>query len=374
MGIHLHGAEMISRRQFACTTFAGLLPELAFSQHAAILGDAPPGTVWLNANENPDGPPAEAREALSRAIGEAGRYNHRVFPALHEALARSAGVDSGQIIVGAGSTEVLHCALDAFTSAVLPLITAWPTWEMTQELAAASGRPVVRVPLTESWSVDVERMAAAARKAGGGVIHFGNPNNPTSSVTEKAEVRWLAENLPPQTVLLMDEAYIQFADPEALLSGVDLVREGKNVVATRTFSKLYGMAGVRVGFGCAPAGLVRRMQPFRNNVISILGARAAMAAVQAGETLVAERRGRRVEIRAQLCSWLDEQGFRYIPPHANFVLIDIRRQVRDVIPRMLAEGVAVGRRFASLDGWMRVTIGTEREMEKFRLAFQKVVA
>src|SRR5262249_52936488 len=113
---------------------------------------------------------------------------------------------------------------------------------------------------------------------------------------------------------------------------------------TRTFSKLYGMAGVRVGFGCARAELVRRMLPFRNNVISILGARAAMAAVRPGEALVVERRTRRNRIRAELCSWLDENGFRYIPPHANFVLINVLRDVRELIPRMLAEGVAVGRR------------------------------
>jgi histidinol-phosphate aminotransferase len=365
---------MISRREFSCAVAGGFLPELGFAQHAAVLGDAPPGTVWLNANENPDGPPQESREALAQAIPDAGRYNHRIFPLLYEILARSASLKPDQVLVGAGSTEVLHCALDAFTSPRRPLITAWPTWEMTSELAVAAGHPVVQVPLTRSWSVDVERMAAEAKKAGGGVIHFGNPNNPTSSLTGKAEVRWLAENLPPDTVILIDEAYIQFADPAAMLSGVDLVREGKNVVATRTFSKLYGMAGVRVGFGCAPAELVRKMQPFRNNVISILGVRAAMAAVQAGDSLVAERRARRLSIRGQFCSWLDARGRQYIPPSANFVLIDLGRTVGEVIPRMLAEGVAVGRRFASLDHWMRVTMGTGTEMEKFKTAFQKVMA
>jgi histidinol-phosphate aminotransferase len=365
---------MISRREFGCTTLAGLLPELAFAQHAAVQGDAPPATVWLNANENPDGPPDEAKQALSRAIGEAGRYNHRVFPSLFTTLARSVDLEPEQIIVGAGSTEVLHCALDAFTSAERPLITAWPTWEMTQELAAASGRRVIKVPLTENWSVDVERMAAEAKKAGGGVIHFGNPNNPTSSITPKEQVRWLAEHLPPDTVVLIDEAYIQFTEPGEILSGVDLVREGRNVIATRTFSKLYGMAGVRVGFGCAPAALVRRMQPFRNNVISILGTRAAMEAVQLGDSFVAEWWERRILIRGQTCSWLDQNGFEYIAPHANFVLINIRRQVREVIPRMLDAGVAVGRRFAELDNWMRVTMGTGPEMEKFKVAFEKVVA
>jgi histidinol-phosphate aminotransferase len=364
---------MITRRQFGCTALCGLAPELAFAQHAAVQGEVPPGTVWLNANENPDGPPDEAKAALHGAIAEAGRYNHRVFPSLHAALARSVSLQPEQIIPGVGSTEVLHCALLAFTSPARPLITAWPTWEMAAELAQAAGRQVVKVPLMKDWSVDVERMVAEARKAGGGVIHFGNPNNPTSSITTPAQLHWLGRNLPLDTVLLIDEAYIQFADPAAIESGLNLLRDGRNVIVTRTFSKLYGMAGVRVGFGCAPAELVRRMRPFRNNVISILGARAAMAAVALGDAFVAERRARRMRIRAQLCSWLDEIGYRYIPPQANFVLIDIRREVGDVLPKMLAEGVAVGRRFEAVNGWMRVTIGAEPEMEKFKMAFQKVV-
>jgi histidinol-phosphate aminotransferase len=364
---------MISRRQFGYAALCGLTPELAFAQHAALQGEVPPGTVWLNANENPDGPPDEVKQALADAIAEVGRYNHRVFPGLNAALAKSVHLEPDQIIPGAGSTEVLHCALDAFTSAKHPLITAWPTWEMSAELTEAAGRNVVRVPLMKDWSVDVERISAEASKAGGGVIHFGNPNNPTSSTTSREQTRWLARNLTPNTVVLIDEAYVQFADPGKMESGVNLAREGSNVIATRTFSKLYGMAGVRVGFGCAPAELVRRMQPFRNNVISILGARAALAAVQLGDSFIVERRTRRNRIRAEVCSWLNERGFRFIPPQGNFVLIEIRRDVQDILPKMLAEGVAVGRRFPAVSGWMRVTMGTPQEMEKFKVAFKKVV-
>jgi histidinol-phosphate aminotransferase len=364
---------MISRRQFGYAALCAMTPELAFPQHAAVQGEVPAGTIWLNANENPDGPPDEVKQALSGAIATAGRYNHRVFPALNAALGKSVGLEPDEIISGSGSTEVLHCALHAFTSATHPLITAWPTWEMTQELAEAAGRTVVRVPLMKDWSADVERMCAEAKRAGGGVIHFGNPNNPTSSVTTKNQTRWLAKNLPPNTVLLIDEAYIQFADPGKMESGVNLVRESCNVIATRTFSKLYGMAGVRVGFGCAPADLVRRMQPFRINVISIFAVRPAIAAVQLGDSFIEERRTRRNRIRAELCSWLDERSFRFIPPQGNFVLIDVQRDVKDVIPRMLAEGVAVGRRFAAVGNWMRVTMGTQQEMEKFKVAFKKVV-
>jgi histidinol-phosphate aminotransferase len=364
---------LITRRGFGGLALLGLAAETAFAQHAAVQGAVPADTVWLNANENPEGPPVESREAIAKAIDEAGRYNHRAFPQMVEMLAESVRVKPEEVIVGAGSTEVLHCAIDAFVAKDRPLITVWPTWEMTRDVAESSGRPVIKVPLTPKWSADVERLAAEAKKAGGGVIHMGNPNNPTSSITPRAELRWLAEHLPAGTVLVIDEAYIQFADAQAIESGIEYVREGRSVVATRTFSKLYGMAGVRVGFGCAREDLVGKMQPFRNNVISILGARAAIAATRLGSGFVNERRERRNQLRTSLCRWLDEKRFRYIPPQANFVLIDIRRPVQDVIPQMLAQGVAVGRRFDTLDNWMRVAIGTPAEMEKFRGAFERVL-
>src|SRR5260370_3944386 len=195
----------------------------------------------------------------------------------------------------------------------------------------------------KNWSVDVERMACEGRKAGGGLIHLGNPNNPTSSLTPRSALQWLAANIPPNTVVLIDEAYIQFADPQHIISGVELVKEDRNVVATRTFSKLYGMAGVRMGFGCAPSAVVKQMLPFRINVISIVGGRAGAAALESGDAFVAERRVRRNRIRADVCAWLDRNGFQFIPPHANFVLIDIRRDLRDGLPRILPERAALGR-------------------------------
>lgn len=364
---------MISRRQFGYTGLLGLGVEAGFGQKAAILGAVPAGTVWLNANENPEGPPEASRQAIVQAVAEAGRYSHRVFPALHAALAKSVGVEPEQVIPGAGSTEILHCALDAFTTARRPLITAWPTWEMTRDVTLAAGKPVVQVPLLKDWSADVERMIAEANKAGGGVIHLGNPNNPTSSVTAGKAVRWLAENLPANTVLLLDEAYVDFTDPESGVSGMSLVREEKNVVVTRTFSKLYGMAGLRVGFGCAPAGLIQKMQPFRNNVISVVSARAAMAAVELGAAFVAERRARRVAVRQAFCGWLEGMGIPYIPPQANFVLMHLQRDVSEVIPRMLEYGVVTGRRFEGVPDWLRLTMGTAEEMEKSQRALMRVL-
>jgi histidinol-phosphate aminotransferase len=352
----------MTRRQFA------VMPLYLPFQHAAVLGPAPAGTVWLNANENPEGPPEASRAAIVAAVAEAGRYSHRVFPEYYAALAKSVGLSVDEVLAGNGSTEILHCAIDAFTAPDRPLVTVWPTWEMTRDVAEAGGRRVIKVPLTPSWTADVERLADEAKKARAGVVHLGNPNNPTSSATGAKAMAWLVENLPADTVLLVDEAYIQFSDVESCLAQV---RAGKSVVVTRTFSKLYGMAGVRAGFGCARADLIRHMTPFRNNVPGILGARAVMAALALGDGLVAGRRARRNRVRAELCRWLDARGRRYIPPEANFVLIDIGRDVSEMITRMLAEGVAVGRKFDGVERWMRVACGTEQEIDKFERAFAK---
>jgi histidinol-phosphate aminotransferase len=356
----------MTRREFAAA--------MAWAQHAAVQGPVRADTVWLSANENPEGPPEAAKAAIMQAANAAGRYNHRAMPEFHAALAKLAGVGADEVIPGAGSTEVLHCVIDAFTSPVRPLITVWPTWEMTRDIAEASGRRAIKVPLKSDWSADVEQMADAAKKANAGVVHLGHPNNPTSSATPARDLAWLVDRLSGGTVLLVDEAYIQFADVPGVESCIGHVRAGKNVVVTRTFSKLYGMAGVRAGFGCAPAGLVKRMTPFRNNVTSILGVRAAMAAAALGEGFVAERRAARNRVRAGVCRWLDGKGRRYIPPQGNFVLIEIGRDVSEVISKMLAEGVAVGRKFDTVERWLRVAIGTESEMARFQRAFEKVAA
>jgi histidinol-phosphate aminotransferase len=355
----------VTRREFGAA--------MALAQHAAVQGPVREDTVWLNANENPEGPPEAAKAAIMHAVDAAGRYNHRVMPEFHAALAKLAGVAADEVLPGAGSTEVLHCAIDAFTSRERPLVTVWPTWEMTRDVAEQSGRRVIKVPLRPDWSADAGRLADEAKKAGAGVVHLGNPNNPTSSATLGRDMTWLRDNLPTETVLLVDEAYIQFADAAGVESCIRHVRAGKSVVVTRTFSKLYGMAGVRAGFGCARSDLVKRMAPFRNNVTSILGVRAVMAAAALGDGFVTERRAARNRVRAEVCRWLDAKGRRYIPPQGNFVLIEIGRDVSEVISKMLAEGVAVGRKFETVERWMRVAIGTENEMARFERAFEKVV-
>ncbi|MDY6944737.1 MAG: aminotransferase class I/II-fold pyridoxal phosphate-dependent enzyme [Pseudomonadota bacterium] len=352
---------------FGETLIAGSAPAAVAAQSSSKAS-----RVWLDANENAAGPPRSAIEAMTQAVPHSWRYHFDEFGALSQALAQSEQVTAQQVMFGVGSSEVIASAIGAFCSATKPMITAQPTYDIIVQLARAMGKAVVEVPLTAQWSYPVEQLVAEAKKAGGGMIYLCNPNNPTASLTPVEEVRWLVSNLPPDTVLFVDEAYLEFADPGSVESAIKHVRDSKSVVVARTFSKIFGMAGVRAGYGCARPDLIDAMNPFMDNVIPYLGVRAAMAALQEKATLVPERRNTNARVRGELCQWLDQKEVSYIPSHANFIMIDVKRDVRAFAAAMYREGVAVGRPFPPLDRMLRVTIGTDEHMQRFRQAFLKV--
>lgn len=335
---------------------------------------APHDIVWLDSNENPAGPSASAIKAMAEAAAASARYHFDEFPAFTNAIAQSENVRPEQVLFGVGSTEVIDAAICAFASNSKPLITATSTYDIVVDLARSLGRKVVQVALTDKWAYDVRKLADEATKAGGGLIYICNPNNPTSSITVASDIDWLAANLPPNTVLLMDEAYIHFAQPGEIESAMKHVRENRNVIVTRTFSKIYGMAGARAGFGCAPAELIKALNPFMDKVIPLMALRGAMAALAEQDTLVPKRRAELGRIRGEFCDWLKGKNIRYIEPHANFVMVDIKRDVKTFGKKMLQAGVAVGRPFPPLDGMLRVTIGTDAEMRRFREVFLEIYA
>ncbi len=367
---------MLTRRQFAtclgmASAAARMLPEMAYAQRALVQGNLAPDMVWLNANENPAGPPPSSLKAMAEVMPTAGRYHYQEFRDFYAALARSEDLNPEQVLVGAGSSEVLHAAIEAF----MPnraLICMHPAYEGPTELARSMGRSIIRVPLAPNYGADVRKMVEEADKAKGGVLYLCNPNNPTSAVTPKADIAWMLNNLPPNSLALIDEAYIHFGETPELESALGAVRQGKDVVVTRTFSKIYGMAGLRAGFACARPDLIQRMAPYRNNVISIVTARAVQAAIAENQTLIPARRAGYSKTRRELCAWLKERNISYIEPNANFIMIDVGRDCREFVYKMPPMGVAVGRPFPPLDHMLRVTIGTDSDMEKFREVFWKV--
>ena len=365
---------MITRRRFACDVGAvavlggTCVGELFFANRSRP-DDVPRQDVtWLDANENPAGPPPSALSAIMNSAAAVARYHFDELAPFNEGIATSEGLAPEQVLPGTGSAEVINMAIWAFTTS-RPLITATPTYEFPIELAHTLGRKVIEVPLSESWHFPVGKLAEEATKAQGGLIYVCNPNNPTSSCTPHKDLRWLANNLPSNTILLVDEAYIHYVADSETESAIRFVQDKCNVVVTRTFSKIYGMAGARVGFGCAEEDLIRELKRFRSNVIPILGLRAATAAIGERLTLVPSRRANVARIRQQLCEWLLQRNVGYIEPHANFIMIDIGRDARSFGAEMFRRGVAVGRPFASLSQMLRVTIGSEQEMMRFRDVF-----
>jgi len=346
--------------------------EAAYAQRRLLNGMDLSKLVLLNANENPEGPPQVSIDAMGRILAQTGRYHDEVMERLTSAIAECEQVRPNQIVLGSGSSEVLHCAVCAFTSPTRPLITALPSYELPLDLAHAYGHAVIRLPHTEDWSADVRRMAAAADEAKGGLIYLVNPNNPTSSITKKADIAWLVDNLPSNTVVLIDEAYIHFSTDPDLASALPYVRAGRNVVVTKTFSKIFGMAGLRVGYSVANPELSAKLTAFRNGSLSVTGAYAAIAAL-GSPGFIAERRERFGKVRGDFCRFLDANKYKFIRPHANFVMINTGRDVKELGPAFLDKGIAVGRPFPPLDKWLRVTIGTQTEMAKFEEAFLSVM-
>jgi histidinol-phosphate aminotransferase len=373
-------AKMLTRRGFAARLGLGaaairMLPEAAYAQRATVRAEnLPADMVWLNANENPLGPPEVALAAMREVLPSAGRYHFQEFAAIDAAVARSESLEPNQVLTAAGSSEALHIVVDQFTSLTRPLIVADPTFEGPGEVARGMGRPVVRTGLRPDYSVDVKQLVEAAVKAGGGLIYLCNPNNPTAAITTKKDLAWLVESLPANTALVVDEAYIQFGETPELESALPYISGSKDVIVTRTFSKIYGMAGLRVGFAAAKPEIIRRLAPLRMGVISIVSARGVVAALEAKQAILAERRASLARTRRELCAWLGERKIKYIEPNANFMMIDVGRNARDFIDAMPGLGVAPGRPFPPLNNMLRVTIGTDAEMAKFREVFWKVYA
>ncbi len=370
--------HMLTRRSFAArfgavAAASRLLPEMAYAQRAAVnVSGLPKDMVWLNANENPAGPPTVSLTAMQQVLPTSGRYHYQEFRDIYATIAHSEELSPEQIVTGCGSSEVLHTSVDVFTSPIRPLISVAPAYEGPIELARTLGRPVILTKLRDDYTADVRKLAEEAQKARGGLIYICNPNNPTSAITTAKDMDWLVSNLPSNTMLLVDEAYIHFGESPELKTALPYVRQGKDVIVTRTFSKIYGMAGLRVGFAAAKPEIIARLIPLRINVISIVSARAVTAALADRENILRERHKSLARTRRDLCAWLRERNVKFIEPQANFIMIDVGRNAREFIEAMPRLGVAPGRPFPPLDHMLRVSIGTDEDMVKFRDVFWKV--
>lgn len=364
----------ISRRRFA--QLLGASAAAAVARPALTLARERSATatntvVRLSSNENPFGPSAKALKAIPEAFEFACRYPDEHADLLIEALARNDGVEANQILLGAGSGEILKICGTAFTSSDGPLVVADPTFEAIAGHAKRNRAEIVKIPLTSDSAHDLPKMMAAAR---GGLIYVCNPNNPTASLTPKEAVRELIEKAPPATMILVDEAYHHYVESPQYESVIPLVKDHPNLIIARTFSKIYGMAGMRCGYAIAQPATIDRMRPHQmSDSVSILSLVAALESLKDANHVSHHRRTTN-ETRAFVLSALEKDGYKSIDSHANFIMVDLKRPVVPVIEAMKTRKVRIGRLFPTLPNHMRLTIGTKAEMEKFLAAFREVMA
>jgi histidinol-phosphate aminotransferase len=336
---------------------------------AAARGPVPKDAVMIDANENPLGPCQSARDAISAIIPLGGRYLTNLTEDLVHAFAQSEGLDPEYVHIFPGSTPPLHFGVIAFTSPQKSYVTADPGFEAGMFAAAHIAAPVVKVPLTKTYAHDVKAMIAAAPEAG--LFYVCNPNNPTGTLTPHSDLEYLADNKPKGSVMMVDEAYIHFCDAP---SAVDLVKAGKDVVVLRTFSKTYGLAGMRCGFAIARPDLLEKIRDRAGwNFMPITAVAAASASLKDPQ-LVPERKRINAAVRQETFEWLDRNGYSYIRSVSNCFLLDTKRPGKQVIDAMAQQKVFVGRIWPILPNCIRVTVGTHDEMAQFQSAYQKVMS
>ncbi|HEX3553865.1 MAG TPA: aminotransferase class I/II-fold pyridoxal phosphate-dependent enzyme [Thermoanaerobaculia bacterium] len=377
-------AKTLSRRGFvqilgAGAAAAALRPSLTEAllpaAKAATAAPAAPtvdGVVRLSSNENPYGPSPAAFDAMREGFRLAWRYPDEHVDALVADLAKLHGVGADHILAGDGSSEILKIAAAAFTSPGKPAVTADPTFEALARYASKGGAPVVKVPLTADYRHDVPALLKAA--AGGGLIYVCNPNNPTATITPKAQVRDLIAQAPAGATVLVDEAYHHYADSGDYETVISLVHDHPNLIVARTFSKIHGMAGLRLGYAVAqPETLAHLRDQQAWDSLNILVVVAARASLQDTDHLEKSRRLNR-ETRDWLRSAVGGMGYKLLPSETNFLMIDLKTDVGPVIEALKGRRVEVGRRFAAMPECLRVTIGTRPQMEAFLGAFRQVMA
>ena len=330
--------------------------------------DFHPGGVMINANENPLGPSEAARNAIQAMAQQGGRYSDWLTEDLAKIFAEAEGLNPNWVRVFPGSSGPLHCSVLAFTSPTRSYVTADPGYEAGMHAAEIAGARLVKVPLTKSYAHDTKAMASAAPDAG--LIYVCTPNNPTGTLTSHSDIEQLLASKPKGAVLLVDEAYIHFSEAPSVL---DLVKAGKDLIVLRTFSKIYGMAGIRCGFAIARPDLLARITDHAGYSAMPITAVAAAKASLKDPQLVAERRRVNTSVRQATFEWLAKQGCSYVPSESNCFMLDTKRPAKEVITAMAARNVYIGRIWPVWPTYARITVGTQAEMEAFEAAYQKVM-
>jgi histidinol-phosphate aminotransferase len=339
---------------------------------ASVRRGMPDDVVQLNSNENPYGPSPKALEAAERAHTVYNRYPDSLEDEARRAIAKQHGVSPERIALGCGSSEILQMADLAFTGPGKTAVAAEPTFEAVLVYARVLRAEPVKVPLTADFRHDLPKMAAACNEKTG-LVYVCNPNNPTGTIVTGDEVAAFVAKVPASTTILVDEAYHHFVEDPRYRSACELLDSHPNVVVARTFSKIYGMAGLRLGYAIGSEAKIAEMAKyatFSNANAAVLS--AALASLADPEVVPRQRKALN-DTRRWLVAEMSRQGRKTIPSQANFVMIDIGGDVVPVIQAFGKKKILVGRKFPSLPNWLRISIGKPEEMQAFVAALNEIV-
>jgi histidinol-phosphate aminotransferase len=327
-----------------------------------------PGAIVIDANENPLGPCDAARKAIVDMAPQGGRYSYWLKEEFVKTFTEMEGIKPEYLHVYPGSSEPLHFSVLSFTSPAKSYVTADPGYEAGMKAAKISGARIVKTPLTKTYAHDIKAMLAAAPDAG--LFYVCTPNNPTGTMTPHSDIEQLLAAKPKGSVVLVDEAYIHFSDG---VSALDLVKADQDVIVLRTFSKIYGMAGIRCGMAIGRPDLLAKLENFSGWSAMPITAMAAATASLKHEHLVPERKQLNAAIRQKTFDWLASQGYSYVPSQSNCFMLDAKRPAKEVIDALAKRNVYIGRPWPVWPTHVRITVGTQPEMDAFHEAFQAVV-
>ena len=346
------------------------------------LGAVEPGLICLSSNENPMGPGQKVIDAVHAAFGPTGgapgRYSN-ASGALVDSIAKKFNIKADNIVLGCGSTQILRSATHLFTAPTKPLVGTIPTYEECAGYADMMGHPVRAVALDAEFKLDLNRLADAAK--GAGLIFYCNPNNPTATYVGARATRdflFRVNRTSPDTTILIDEAYFDYVTDPDHDTHIPFAVEDPRILVARTFSKAYGMAGLRMGYCIGHPDTIRKMAEWDNasgtSSLNVLAMRAGVAAIEQDSSFTANERARNKAVRDFTMKWFADRGMKPTDSQANFMLVNIGRPAKDFRDACKAKGVLVARDFPPFEKThCRISFGTMAEMQKAVGVFAEVL-
>jgi histidinol-phosphate aminotransferase len=361
------GAALPLASAAARSAFAAAAPAASGGVPAVGYIDTPANVALLNINEYPAGPTPAAVAIMTQMATNGNRYYMMETTKFTKEVAAYHDLKPEYVTLYAGSSEILQFTALAFTSPARSLVTADPTFESTWRAAESNGARVHKVPLNADYSYNMKAMVAADPNAG--LFYVCNPNNPTGVPVKRADIEWLLANKPAGSVVMVDEAYIHFSDAESVL---DLVAKDKDLIVSRTFSKIYSMGGLRFGYASARPDLMARLHHYGVNSMATTAIQCARVQLN-DKQLIPLRKQAMADTRNRTFEWLAKQGYAFSPSQTNHFLMDVKKPGAPVINALAHHSVMIGRTWASMPNWPRVTVGSPAEMQSFQSAFLEVM-